>query len=107
MHKFLHTGYPKYFSPFLKPKRSVFKMHKSQDDGVFFEVPHFANLVSTKHFDIRFAIKIWNDLPDDVCLSTHSERTSKPISFQKHINPNFSFLAGIYFGIKLLGYWAI
>ena len=43
----------------------------SQADGVFLEVPHFALSVykSSKHFGLSFAydaLKIWNDLPDDV-----------------------------------------
>ena len=59
---------------------SVYKTCKSQGDGVFLKVPHFASSVykSTKHFDLNFAYtpKILNDLPDDVRSSTslHSFR---------------------------------
>ena len=81
MYKFLHRGYPKYFAPFLKPRHSVYNTRKSQDDGVFLEVPHFAPSVykSPKHFGLSFAYnapKIWNDLPDDVWSATslHSFR---------------------------------
>ena len=42
VYKFLHRGYPKYFAPFLKPRHSVYNTRKSQADGVFLEVPHFA-----------------------------------------------------------------
>ena len=75
VYKFLHFGYSKYFAPFLKPRQSVYNTHKSQADGVFLEVPHFATSIykSSKHFGLSFAYdapKIWNDLPDDVRLST-------------------------------------
>ena len=70
--KFLHSGYPKYFVPFLKPRHSVYNTGKSQADGVSLEVPHFGLFKSTKHF----GLKIWNDLPDDVrsATSLHSFR---------------------------------
>ena len=32
--KFLHSGYPKYFEPFLKPRHSVYRTRRSQYDGV-------------------------------------------------------------------------
>ena len=99
VYKFLHRGYPKYFAPFLKPRHSVYNTHKSQTDGVFLEVPHFAPSVhkSYKHFGLSLAYdapKIWNDLPDDVRSATSLlsfRRSSKPISLHKHIHPNFSF----------------
>ena len=77
VYKFLHRGYPKYFAPFLIPRHSVYNTHKSQADGVFLEVPHFATSVykSSTHFGLSFAYdapKIWNDLPDDVVHSTAS-----------------------------------
>ena len=81
VYKFLHCGYPKYFSPFLKPRQSVYKTRKSQADVVFLEVPHFATSIykSSMHFGLSFAYdapKIWNDLPKDVrsATSLHSFR---------------------------------
>ena len=81
MYKFLHCGYPKYFAPVLKPRQSVYNIHKIQADGVFLEVPHFTTSIykSSNHFGLSFAYdapKIWNDLPDDVHLATslHSFR---------------------------------
>ena len=59
----------------------VYNTCKSQADGVFLEVLHFATSVykSTTHFGLSFAYdapKIWNDLPEYVCLATsfHSFR---------------------------------
>ena len=44
---------------------------RSQSDGMFLEVPHFASVFkSRKHFGLSFvynAPMIWNDLPDEVC----------------------------------------
>ena len=53
----------------------VFITCKSQADGVFLEVPHFATSIykSSKHFGLSFAYdapKVWNDLPDDASLAT-------------------------------------
>ena len=75
VYKFLNCGHPKYFAPFLKPRQSVYNTHKSQVDGVFLVVPHFATSIykSSKHFGLSFAYdapKIWNDLLDGVCLAT-------------------------------------
>ena len=71
VYKFRNSSYTKYFAPFLKPRHSVYNTCKSQADGVFLEVSHFATSVykSTKYFCLSFAYdarKIWNDLPDDV-----------------------------------------
>ena len=99
VYKILYCGYPKYFAPFLKPRQSSYNTHKSQADGVFLEVPHFATSIykSSEHFGLSFAYdapKIWNDLPDDVraAISLHSfRRKLKPISLHTHIHPNFCF----------------
>ena len=85
VYKFLHSGYPKYFVPFPKPRQSVYNIHKRQVDGVFLEVPHFATLVY-QHFGLSFAYgdpKIWNGLPDDACLAT------SPHSFRKKLKIYF------------------
>ena len=73
--KFLHSGNPKYFEPFLIPRHSTYNIHRSQSDGMFLEVPQFASVFkSRKHFGISFAYDapmIWNDLPDEVRPQTH------------------------------------
>ena len=81
VYKLLNCGQPRYFAPFLKPIQSVYNTRKSQADGVFLELPHFATSLykSSKHFGLSFAYdapKIWNDLPDDVrsATSLHSFR---------------------------------
>ena len=81
VYKFLHSGYPKYFASSLKPRHSVYNINakpKTQADAMFLEVPCFASSVykSTKHFGLRFAPSIWNELLDDVhsATSLHSFR---------------------------------
>ena len=70
VYKFLHSGIPKYFEPFLIPRHSTYNTRHSQSDGMFLEVPHFASVFkSRKHFGLSFtydAPMIWNDLPDEV-----------------------------------------
>ena len=104
VYKFLHCGYPKYFVPFLKPRQSVYNTRKSQADGVFLEVPHFAPSVykSSKHFGLSFAYdapKIWNDMPDDVRSATSLHPFKKKLKtypLHKHIHHNFSFSQFLY-----------
>ena len=70
VYKFLHSGNPKYFEPFLIPRHSAYNTRRSQSDGMFFEVPHFASVFkSQKHFGLSFAFDtpmICNDLPHEV-----------------------------------------
>ena len=96
--KFLYSGYPKYCVTFLKPRHSVYNTRKSQADGVFLEVPHFAPLAykSSKHFGLSFAYMLQRF--GMICLmmyvqpllSTHSERSSKSLCTSIS-SPNFSF----------------
>ena len=70
VYKFLHSGNPKYFEPFLIPRHSAYNTRRSQSDGMFFEVPHFTSVFkSQKHFGLSFAFDtpmICNDLPHEV-----------------------------------------
>ena len=77
VYKFLHSDYPEY----VVPRHSVYNKCKSQAYGVFIEVPQFATSVYkySKHFGLSFA------------YDAHSERCSKPISLNKHIQHNFCF----------------
>ena len=82
VYKFLHSGHPKYFEPFLKPRHSMNRMRRSQSQGVLLEVPHFASIYkSKKQFGLSFAYDapmIWNDLPDDV-------RSAKSLLIQEEV----------------------
>ena len=66
---YLYSSHP-YFEPFLIPRHSAYNTRRSQSDGIFLEVPHFASVFkSRKHFGLSFAYDapmIWNDLPDEV-----------------------------------------
>ena len=68
VYKFLHSSYPKYFETFLKPRHRVYRIRKSQSDGI--EVPHFVSMSLKSSFGLSFAYDapwILNDLTDDVC----------------------------------------
>ena len=43
VYKFLHSGNPKYFEPFLIPRHSAYNIRR-QSDGIFLEVLHFASV---------------------------------------------------------------
>ena len=43
-HKFLHSGYPKYFEPFLKPRHSMYRTCRSLSDGLLLGVQQFASV---------------------------------------------------------------
>ena len=72
---FPHSGDPKYFETFLKPRYSVYRTRRSQSDGVLLQVPHFASIYKPKtHLGFSFAYdapRIWNDLPDGVRSVNH------------------------------------
>ena len=75
VYKFLHTGCPSYFSPFLKTRRSPYNTRASKSGNLLLEIPQFIPSVhkSARHFGYSFAYdapKIWNDLPDDVRSAT-------------------------------------
>ena len=44
VYKFLHSGNPKYFEPFLITRHSAYNTRRSQSDGIFLEVPHFGSI---------------------------------------------------------------
>ena len=53
VYKILHSGYPNYFEPFIKPRHSVYRPRRSQSDGVLLVVSHFALIYkSKKHFGL-------------------------------------------------------
>ena len=70
VYKFLHSGNPKYFEPFLIPTHNAYNTHPSQSDGMFLEFPYFVSVFkSRKHYELSYAYDapmIWNNLPDKV-----------------------------------------
>ena len=71
VYKFLHSGSPSYFQPFLSPSSCSYSTRRSHPDRQYLTVPPFRSSVfkSVKHFDHSFAFdapKIWNELPHDV-----------------------------------------
>ena len=71
VYKFLHSGSPSYFQPFLSLSRCSYSTRCSHPDHQYLTVPPFRSSVfkSVKHFDHSFAFdapKIWNELTHDV-----------------------------------------
>ena len=73
VYKFLHTGTPGYFTPFLKPRSSAYKTRSSTANSIILDILDIQYIPSlhksTKHFSTSFSFdapKIWNDLNDDI-----------------------------------------
>ena len=62
MYMNLHSGYPKYFEPFLKPRHNVHRTRRSQSDSVLLEVPYFASIYKSKKYFVYDAPKTLNFL---------------------------------------------
>ena len=74
MYKFIHTGFPKYFTPYLSSYHTAYNTRHSQSVANFFNVPKFQPAIhkSTKQFGFSFAFDVptvWNSLPEDIRAS--------------------------------------
>ena len=83
VYKYLNTGFPKYFSPYLSLYKSTYNTRRNEDVGTFLVDPKFQSTIykSTKQFGFSFAFDaptIWNALPNEVraCPSIGSFRRS-------------------------------
>ena len=54
VYKFLHSGNPKYFEPFLIPRHSAYNTRRSQSDGIF--SPLWFNFQVSKTFWTQFCV---------------------------------------------------
>ena len=71
VYKFLNSGSPSYFEPFLSLNSCPYSTRRSHPDHQYLTVPPFHSSVfkSVKHFGHCFAFdapKIWNELPHDM-----------------------------------------
>ena len=74
VYKFIHTGFPKYFAPYLSSYRTTYNTRHSQSVANFLSVPKFQPTIhkSTKQFGFSFAFDaptVWNSLPEDIRAS--------------------------------------
>ena len=72
--KFIHTGFPKYFAPYLSTYHNTYNTRCSQSVANFLNVPKFQPKIhkSTKQFGFSFAFDaptVWNSLPEDIRAS--------------------------------------
>ena len=71
VYKFIHTGFPRYFSPYLQSYTSTYNTRRNSSQGNPLAVPtfHCSAHKSTKQFGHSFAFDaptIWNDLPSKI-----------------------------------------
>ena len=74
VYKFIHTGFPKYFAPYLSTYHTTYNTRCSQSVANFLNVPKFQPTIhkSTKQFGFTFAFDaptVWNSLPEDIRAS--------------------------------------
>ena len=74
VYNFIHTGFPKYFAPYLSTYHYTYNARRSQSVANFPNVPKFQPKIhkSTKQFSFSFAFDapaVWNSLPEDTCAS--------------------------------------
>ena len=74
VYKFLHTGFPRYFAPYLLSYSSSYCTRRSQTGGNFLVIPKCYPFVhkSVKQFGNSFAFDaptVWNALPDEIRAS--------------------------------------
>ena len=74
VYKFLHTGFPRYFAPYLSSYSSSYNTRRSQIGGNFLVIPKFHPSVhkSVKQFGNSVAFdtaSIWNALQDVIRAS--------------------------------------
>ena len=91
VYKYLTTGQPKYFAPYLPLYKSAVNTRRSNPKNLFLLVPSYCPSIhkSKVHFNNSFsydAPKLWNDLPYDIRsapnLSSFKSRV-KTFLFQK------------------------
>ena len=79
VYKFLHSGNPKYFEAFLIPRHSAYNTHRSQSEGIFLEVPHFASVFKSPVVVVCCLLELVVSLPPPpprwllnmLCRTTH------------------------------------
>ena len=84
VYKFLHSGSPSNFQPFLSLSSCSYSTRCSHPDHQYLTVPPFRSSAfkSVKHFDNSFAFdapKIWNELPHDMCSAASGDSFRKKL----------------------------
>ena len=74
MYKFIHTGFPKYFAPYLSTYHNTYNTRQSQSVANVLIVLKFQPKIHkfTKQFGFSFAFDaptVWNSLPEDIRAS--------------------------------------
>ena len=95
VYKYLTTGQPKYFAPYLSLYKSAVNTRCSNPKNLFLQVPHYCSSIhiSKVPFNNSFsydAPKLWNDLPHDICSAPNLfQKSTKNIYFRNHVQLSF------------------
>ena len=97
VYKYLTTGQPKYFAPYLPLYKSAVNTRRSNPKNLFLLVPSYCPSIhkSKVHFNNSFsydAPKLWNDFPYDIRSAPNLSSLkvdSKPTYFRNHSHHSF------------------
>ena len=109
VYKFIHTGFPKYFSPHLSMYCTTYNTRRSQSVANFLNVPKFQPTIhkSTRQFGFSFAfdaLTVWNSLPEDIRASpiiASFRKKLKTYLYAKAISSLVHFLLWVLSGADL------
>ena len=95
VYKYLTTGQPKHFAPYLSLYKSAVNTRRSNPKNLFLQVPHYCSSIhkSNVRFNNSFSYdtpKLWNDLPHDIRSAPDLscfKRQLKTYLFQKSFPP--------------------
>ena len=92
--KFLHTGFPKYFAPYLSSYSSSYITRHSQSGGNFLAIPKFYPTIHKLSNSYSFpfdAPNVWNALPFENVHPPLSESSLKPTGTPRysHLRLNY------------------
>ena len=99
VYKYLHTGFPRYFAPYLSSYSSSYSTRRSQSGGNFLVIPKFTNLSNNLVIVLRLMLPLCGmlSLMRFVPLPRWppSEGTSKPTCTPKHTHLSLDHSPGI------------
>ena len=92
VHKFIHTGLPEYFAPYLSTYHTTYNTRRSQSFDNFLNIPKFQPTIhkSSKQFGLSFAFDVptvWNSLPEDIYASPSFKKKLKTYLYTKAYPP--------------------
>ena len=69
VYKFLHTGFPKYFAPYISSYSNSYSIRRSQSGGNFLVNPQSINPSNSLVIVLLLIVTVWNALPEEIRVS--------------------------------------